>query len=476
MNNLISSDLIRQSKVQFGTSGARGLVVDFTPELCCAFTVAFIRLLQQSGEVQRIALAIDNRPSSPEIASWCAAAVRQQGLQLDYYGVIPTPALAYAAMGKGIAAIMVTGSHIPFDRNGLKFYRPQGEITKHDELQMLSVEAAFSLPAHAAELKTDPYAAQAYMQRYLGWFAPDLAKGLTIGIYEHSSAGRDIYPALLQQLGACVIRLGRSDQFVPIDTEAVSEADEQKAMEWTKEYQLDLLFSTDGDGDRPLVADEKGRWLRGDILCLLAAKALNIQALAVPVSCNTAIEQSGCFLQVLRSRIGSPHVIEAFGQLQQYQTVAGFEANGGFLLACDLKEQRRSLAALPTRDAVLPLLALISLAKGRAVSELLSQLPARFTASQRISNFATELSQQLLLKATLNTEDFISALGLDSTILAVNTTDGLRLSLSNGDIVHLRPSGNAPELRCYAESGSEQNARSLVTHVLAKIPQLAQQL
>lgn len=476
MNSLTSSDVIRQSGVQFGTSGARGLVTDFTPELCCAFVVAFIRLLQQKGAVQRLALAIDNRPSSPAIAAWCAAAVRQLGIELDYYGVVPTPALAYAAMQQGIAAIVVTGSHIPFDRNGLKFYRSQGEITKQDEVQMLSVQAEFTAPASAAELTTDPYAVQAYMRRYLQWFPGDLAKGMTIGIYEHSSAGRDIYPQLLQKLGARVITLGRSDHFVPIDTEAVSEQDEQKALQWTKDYQLDLLFSTDGDGDRPLVADEKGRWLRGDILCLLAAKALKIQALAVPVSCNTAIEQSGCFLQVLRTCIGSPHVIEAFGQLQQYQAVAGFEANGGFLLACDLTEENKSLAALPTRDAVLPLLALIALAKGRAVSELLSELPARFTASQRITNFATELSQQLLMKATMNTELFVAALRLDARLDSVNSTDGLRLTLSNSDIVHLRPSGNAPELRCYAESASEQQARALVTKVLSKIPALAQQL
>ncbi|MDF3125676.1 phosphomannomutase [Rheinheimera sp. 1928-s] len=469
MAHFISSELIRQSSVQFGTSGARGLVVDFTPQLCCAFTLAFIQLLQQNADVQRIALAIDNRPSSPEIAAWCAAAVQQLGIQLDYYGVIPTPALAYAAMKQGIAAIMVTGSHIPFDRNGLKFYRPQGEITKQDELQMLAVEVPFSRPAHSATLTANPAAAEDYKQRYLDWFPKDLAKGLTIGIYEHSSAGRDIYAELLQQLGACVIRLGRSDHFVPVDTEAVSEEDEQKAVQWTQAHQLDLLFSTDGDGDRPLVADEQGRWLRGDMLGLLAAKALNIQALAVPVSCNTAIEQSGYFLQVLRSRIGSPYVIEAFGQLEQHQAVAGFEANGGFLLASDLQQQARRLTALPTRDAVLPLLALIELAKGRVVSELLSELPERFTASQRLSHFATELSQQLLSEAAINTEAFVSALGLDAKVLSVDTTDGLRLSLSNGDIVHLRPSGNAPELRCYAESVSEQKAKALVGKVLAKV-------
>ncbi|EGM78109.1 phosphomannomutase [Rheinheimera sp. A13L] len=472
MDHFISSTLIRQSSVQFGTSGARGLVVDFTPELCCAFTLAFIKLLQQSQDVQRIALAIDNRPSSPEIAAWCAAAVQQLGLELDYYGVIPTPALAYAAMKQGVAAIMVTGSHIPFDRNGLKFYRPQGEITKQDELKMLSVEVPFSLPVHAAELTLNPAAAHDYKQRYLDWFPQDLAKGLTIGIYEHSSAGRDIYAELLQQLGACVIRLGRSDHFVPIDTEAVSEEDEQKAVLWTQEHQLDLLFSTDGDGDRPMVADEQGCWLRGDVLGLLAAKALKIQALAVPVSCNSAIEQSGWFLQVLRTRIGSPYVIEAFDQLEQYPAVAGFEANGGFLLASDLQKQERYLTALPTRDAILPLLAVIELARGRAVSELLSELPKRFTASQRLSDFATELSQQLLSKAAMNADHFVSDLGLDTKVLSVDTTDGLRFTLTNGDIVHLRPSGNAPELRCYAESVSEPKAKALVAKVLAKVPAL----
>lgn len=473
MQTLNSRDVIQHSGVQFGTSGARGLVTDFTPELCCAFTQAFIKVLRQTADLKQLAIAIDNRPSSPEIAAWCAASAAQLGIRVDYYGVLPTPALAYRAMQLGCAAIMVTGSHIPFDRNGLKFYRPDGEISKADELQMLAVEAVFQQPISPLTLQVKTQAALDYKQRYLNWFRPDLAKGLKIGIYEHSSAGRDIYTDLLQSLGAEVIPLGRSDQFVPIDTEAVSREDEEKARCWSQQYGLDLLFSTDGDGDRPLVADETGQWLRGDMLCLLAAKALQIKALAVPVSCNTAIELTGCFDEVRRTRIGSPYVIAEFQQLQHHSAVAGFEANGGFLLATALKQDCRSLAALPTRDAVLPLLALIELANHRPVSELISALPQRFTASNRISDFATELSTQLLQKATEKPEAFIKALGLDAQLLAVNSTDGLRLSLNNGDIVHLRPSGNAPELRCYAESGSEQTARQLVTEVLAKIPQLA---
>ncbi|MEA1151685.1 phosphomannomutase, partial [Klebsiella pneumoniae] len=82
--------------------------------------------------------------------------------------------------------------------------------------------------------------------------------------------GRELYSIIFKQLGAEVISLGRSDEFVHIDTEAVSDKDRERARYWVQEYQLDTIFSTDGDGDRPLVSDENGEWLRGDILGLLA--------------------------------------------------------------------------------------------------------------------------------------------------------------------------------------------------------------
>ncbi|MBA1100559.1 phosphomannomutase, partial [Escherichia coli] len=110
----------------------------------------------------------------------------------------------------------------------------------------------------------------------------------------------------------------------------------------------------------PLVADENGEWLRGDILGLLTAIELNIKALAIPVSCNTAIEESNKFASIQRTKIGSPYVIAAFADLaKQFDSVAGFEANGGFLLASDLQINDKELKSLPTRDAVLPALMLL---------------------------------------------------------------------------------------------------------------------
>lgn len=268
----------------------------------------------------------------------------------------------------------------------------------------------------------------------------------------------------LEQLGAEVICLGRSDEFIPIDTEAVSDEDKQRAKDWVSEYRLDILFSTDGDGDRPLVAGEDGEWLRGDILGLLCSQALSIEALATPVSCNTAIELSGSFSTVTRTKIGSPYVIEAFAELNKtYARVAGFEANGGFLLASDFEFNGKELKALPTRDAVLP--ALIVATMGDSIANLLKGLPQRFTASDRLKGFATEKSKALIAELRENPNTFLESLELGKT-KSVCITDGLRLTAETGDIVHLRPSGNAPELRCYVESSSEQQSITYLSNAL----------
>lgn len=468
---LITSTLIAHSNIQFGTSGARGLVTQFTPQACAAFAHAFLASLQGHFEFQQVAIAIDNRPSSPAMAQACIAAIESQGLEAVYYGVVPTPALAYVAMQQAIPSIMVTGSHIPFDRNGLKFYRPDGEITKADEQAILAAEVEFSLPPALPSLVVNPRAAELYIERYTALFKSDLLAGKRIGIYEHSSAGRDLYQPLFEALGAEVIALERSDGFVPIDTEAVSEADKSKARAWSKQYQLDAIFSTDGDGDRPLLADENGEWLRGDILGVLCAQAMNMQALAIPVSCNTLIGSIPQFSKVTLTRIGSPYVIAAFADLaEQYDAISGFEANGGYLLGSDVQINGKPLLALPTRDAVLPALMVLSAAQSSGIAELVNALPQRFTHSDRIQNFAIEKSLAILEVGKSAPAQLIARLGFgELPVDNVDTTDGLRISLSNQTIVHLRPSGNAPELRCYAEANSFEQAQNIVAQVLEKV-------
>ncbi|OCH58777.1 phosphomannomutase [Vibrio splendidus] len=468
---LISSKVIKESGIQFGTSGARGLVEQFTADVCAAFTHAFMQCMQGQFQFKTVALAIDNRPSSPAMAQACMKALEQLGLDAVYYGVVPTPALAYAAMQDNIPCIMITGSHIPFDRNGLKFYRPDGEITKADEQAILNADAAFTAISDLPELIVNQRAATDYIARYTELFDSSLLSGKRIGIYEHSSAGRDLYAPLFTSLGAEVISLERSNEFVPIDTEAVADADKLKALNWSKQYQLDAIFSTDGDGDRPLVADENGEWLRGDILGLLCSKAMNIEALAIPVSCNSVVESLDVFKHVERTKIGSPYVIAEFASLAKtYASIAGFEANGGYLLGSDIQVNGRMLEALPTRDAVLPALMLLAAAGKNSISPLVDALPQRATDSDRIQNFSTEKSLQILAYGQSNPELLLAKLGFDSAAIKnVDVTDGLRLTLENDDVIHLRPSGNAPELRCYAEAEVTSQAKQIVEQVLSNV-------
>lgn len=471
----ICTQTIAASGINFGTSGARGLVTDFTPLTCQAFTFAFIRAMQKDYAFNRIAIGIDNRPSSPQIAQYCISALNVLGIDVSYYGVLPTPALALSAMEENIPCIMVTGSHIPFDRNGLKFYTPEGEITKaHEEAILLSTADFAGCPEVHLPAVSDR-AIQDYAKRITQLFAKDIFSGKKVGIYEHSSAGREIYAKVFTELGAEVTALERSDDFVPIDTEAVGEDDKAKALAWSQAHGFDLIFSTDGDGDRPLIADEQGQWLRGDIVGLLTAKALNIEALAVPVSCNTAIEESQAFSHVTRTKIGSPYVIEAFASLDfDYKSIAGFEANGGFLLGSNVTYAQQTIQALPTRDALLPGVMLLAEAclHGAPVSELVAKLPQRFTDSDRIKAFPTERSQSLIKQLSAHPNQLIVAMGISAEVTQINTIDGLRITLSTGDIIHLRPSGNAPELRCYAESSATEKATQLVQNVLSNVQQL----
>ena len=249
----------------------------------------------------------------------------------------PTPALAFAAQSRRVPAIMVTGSHIPFDRNGIKFYLPHGEISKEDEQRMLASPCA----CDGARVRSNPARARprragALCQRATRMHSSaGSLKGMTLGIYEHSSAARDLLHTILRALGAETVGLGRSDGFVPIDTEAVREEDRALARAWARQHGFDAILTTDGDADRPLIADENGEWLRGDVVGILCAQALGAGTVVTPVSSNTALEACGAFAETIRTRIGSPHVIAAMDAARK-APVVGYEANGGFLLGSDV--------------------------------------------------------------------------------------------------------------------------------------------
>lgn len=465
---------------KFGTSGLRGLVEDLTDGTAAAHAVAFVAHLKSSGAIKagdRVFVGQDLRPSSAEIAAQVMAAIEDEGFLPVDCDTLPTPALALYAMAAGSASVMVTGSHIPADRNGVKFYRPDGEIDKTDEAAMSAraggIDRAHlrAAPHHVPD-KAQAEALKAYVARYAGFVPEGALKGLRIGVYQHSTVARDLFADIFRMTGAELVPLGRSDRFVPVDTEAVDDHTSERIRAWVERHELDMLVSADGDADRPLVADETGACLRGDILGLVTARELGADAIVTPVTSNSDIERLAAGT-VKRTRVGSPYVIAGMQAAIAGGSsgVIGFEANGGVLTASPFTLGGAALAPLATRDCMLPILAVI-LAAHRArttLSGLVSGLALPVAVSGRIENYPTETGQKLV--ATLSADEtarrgFLAPLG---TCASIDLTDGLRMTLSDSRILHLRPSGNAPELRIYAEATTVEAGERLVEAAMARI-------
>ncbi len=484
--------------LKFGTSGVRGLVTEMTDQACYLYARAFGRYVKSKApEARSVSLAGDYRSSTPRILTAVATALLDEGLALDYCGFVSTPAVSYRGMGLGLASIMVTGSHIPDDRNGIKFNMPWGEVLKPDEAEISKryrelteegidddpasreFDAAGSFSEPPAPLPAPIEAATTdYVARYLDFFVGAPLTGLKIVFYEHSTVCRDFFQEVLHGLGAEVIPVGRSDAFVPVDTEAVREPERLAA--WVAEHGADALVTADGDGDRPLAVDERGKVVRGDVLGILVADYIGADSVSAPVSCNTALEKSERFTQITRTRIGSPYVVEAMqaAVAAGRKMVVSYEANGGFLTATDKvsDDRARTLTALPTRDAILPIVALLMLGKqrGQTVAELVDGLPPRFTISGLQREVPSDRGKALVARfqegGEGTAEEVFGATFGD--VASLDFTDGARVTFASGDVVHLRPSGNAPEFRCYTESDTEERAGENNVKALAIVKEI----
>ena len=476
--------------VGFGTSGVRALVSALTDKVVFGYTLGFLGHIGPSLRPgQDVAIGGDLRSSTPRLMLAAGEAIRRAGYQPISLGLAPSPAVALFGIRRSIPTVMVTGSHIPDDRNGVKFTTSKGEISKDDEAgikrQMVDIPAELfdgngMFVTTPAALDVVAGAVEEYERRYLDVFPAELLRGMRIGVYQHSTVSRDILVSLLRALGAEVKAFGRSEVFIPVDTEAVRSEDASLFREFAKLNAVDAIVSADGDGDRPLIGDEQGKILRGDVAGILTARFLGADAVAAPVSCNTALELCGAFSQVERTRIGSPYVIAGMQELEKRKAshVVSYEANGGFLLGSEFSLFGKRLGALPTRDSVIVLLAILaSSAKEKApLSEIIRSLPARFSASDRVKEFPSARSAAIVARFLENAEkpDAVArTLGempeVNCAIDHVNGVDGCRIFYRNGDILHFRASGNAPEFRCYTEASSEARALELLAAGMRKI-------
>lgn len=541
-------------ELRFGTSGRRGEVVNLTQLEIYIDALAELTYLQglpeSSGGIvrgQEFYFACDLRPSSSsyvveqggrgEIAQAIERAIRDSGMRPVYLGRIPTPALAYFAVSRHRGSMMVTGSHIPFDRNGYKTNTSQGELLKEHEKPIADLVLSTRKRLYAQPLAQSPFDGNGlfktghcelpaesasgqteYIERYTDFFAGHSLKGKRLLVYQHSAVGRDLIVDLLRAFDAEVIAAGRSDTFVPIDTENI-DADQLATIQALADQATEVhgplfaVISMDGDSDRPLVLGldpmtSRVQFFGGDLVGMVAAEYLGADAVVVPISCNDGIDR-GSLADVLepKTRIGSPYVIAGMelAARNNRKVICGWEANGGFLTGSDIRRGGRTLRALPTRDAILPILCTLfsALEKGLSISTLFSRLPRRFSRAALLKQFPRSVSERIISRFSpadpevqdvffqrgktvlsdkagraFTTSDsglhnleairrdleslFTPELGFGA-IVRLNYTDGVRVVFKNADVAHVRPSGNADELRIYTVADTQERAEQIAS-------------
>jgi phosphomannomutase len=531
MNGTTQTGSLRSSlkyeprELEFGTSGRRGKVVDLTQLEVYINALAELECLQsietsEGGIVrgQEFFFARELRPSSDsfvpeqdgrgEIARAIVAAIRDAGMRAVNLGSIPTPALTCYALARGKGSIMVTGSHIPFDRNGYKTNTSKGELLKQQEApiheqvrkvrqslydqpqdQSLFDERGFFKTGHQDLPAEQPEAHAAWIGRFTSFFKGASLEGKRLLVYQHSAVGRDLLVEVLERMDAEVIAAGRSDTFVHIDTENISApqlatiqalADEATA----KHGPLDAIVSTDGDSDRPLVlgvdpTTAKAHFFGGDLVGMVVAEYLKADAVVVPISCNDAIDRGNLSSVVeTKTRIGSPFVIAGMEEARRKgkNRVCGWEPNGGFLTGSDIERNGAVLSALLTRDAILPIFGVLFAASDRGLNliDLFDRLPKRFSRAALLENFPRSLGLKIVAffsagaaAQKLLAKFFTPEMGF-GTITHVDCTDGIRVLFDNGDVAHVQPSGNADELRIYAVADTQVRADAIAAMGVAE--------
>lgn len=349
--------------------------------------------------------------------------------------------------------------------------------------------------------KVETEADKLYYDRFVDFFgANNSLKGKDIIIYQHSSVGTSyIIPKILKALGANVILKKKTKDFVSVDTENLIESTREVLRGLVVEHKNKTgkkpfaVISTDGDADRPVCCDENGEFLYGDKLGVITSLYLGVDFIAAPVSANEKavkkVLREKYKRKVVETKIGSPHVIAAALRETALEKKGSFEVNGGYILCSDIKlDNGKVLKKLATRDALLPILCtmLKAINEDKTISQLIEDVfkdyesyshaglvqnttskitpgckeytreigPAIIEDFKKLSKEDTEKKLKVYLKEIRGLEKI--------NVTKINYMDGMRIYLTNDEIVHFRPSGNAAQFRIYAEADTQKRAEQIV--------------
>jgi phosphoglucosamine mutase len=435
----------------FGTDGIRGVAnVDLTPTLAYDLGRAVGFLLDGAG--RSVVVGQDTRRSGDMLVAALSAGLSAVGADVVQLGVVTTPCLSFvAARDDHAAGIMVSASHNPADDNGLKVVSGGRKVDDEveEQLERLIFQAE-ALPgrrnAELGRVRRDAGGVAAY-RAHLEAAAGDALRGLRIAVDCANGSASAVAPELFEALGAQVTLMAAEPDGTNINLECGSTHPEGMARA-VVEGGLDLGLAFDGDADRLIAADERGRLVDGDAImgiCALqrlAAGTLRNRILVATVMSNggleRVIEANGG--RLLRTPVGDRHVFEA---MERADAVLGGEQSGHVIF--------RDLAT--TGDGMLTAIELINAlraADGATLGQLADRIP--------------RLPQVVINSAVRHKDSW----QVDPAFASAVARAEQRLG-SRGRIL-VRPSGTEPKIRIMVEGEDHEE----ITEIAHELDGLAQ--
>jgi phosphomannomutase/phosphoglucomutase len=439
----------------FGTSGIRGHAKKiFTNQFSFDLGRAFAIFLKNHNQKGKVAIGNDPRESSPRIKAALSSGIIYESFEVFDEGVAPIPSLntLLKADPSYVGSVMVSGSHVKAELNGLKFFAFGEEILKEHEAEIEKIYYEIKEKVNYTDKSdvaiSDDKALTSYKEYLLS-----KAKGSypfwKVVVDPGNGAQSDVMPWVFRQLGLNVIEINSSVQLLFLSRDTEVEGDFTELQKKVLEEKANLGVGYDSDGDRVVFIDEKGNFIPGDYSGTLIAKDYAFDSVITPINTSQVVESLG--KKVFRTRVGSPYVVE---KMKEVKATFGFEANGGGIFS-----------ELMSRDggrSSVEILNLLSSTKG-TLSELVASLPKFYLFRDKVE-YEWSLKETILKKAK---EEFKGE--------RIEELDGLKIWIDSSTWILFRSSANAPEFRVFAESKDEEKARELLTNGLALVNKIVAQ-
>jgi len=314
------------SRKLFGTDGVRGRAntAPMTAEMALKLGAAAGQHFGGTDRKHRVVIGKDTRRSGYMLENALTAGLTSVGMNVFLLGPVPTPAVSMLTRSmRADLGVMISASHNPHEDNGIKFFGPDGyKLSDKVELELerlLETDPALAAPADIGRARRVDGDRARYNEFAKMTFPRRLRlDGLRIVIDCANGAAYKTAPEVLFELGAEIIPLGVSPDGFNINKD-VGSTSLSAASEMVKRTRADMGIALDGDADRVMILDEKGRVADGDqIMGLIASKwakegRLNGSTLVATVMSNLGLERhlEAQKLKLLRTAVGDRYVVEA---------------------------------------------------------------------------------------------------------------------------------------------------------------------